>query len=144
MKKMIAAVLAAVQLMAAGSVLAQDQKVTVRLDGTELTLPAEPFIENDRTLVPLRGLFEAVGANVLWDKDTQSIFISKSMDGEMKAIVMQVGNADVFVGEEKKTLEVAPKIVGESTFVPLRFIIDELGETVDWNPETYTVDITTD
>lgn len=85
-----------------------------------------------RTLVPLRGIFEAVGANVLWDQDTKSIFISKNMDGGMKAIVMQVGNTDVFVGEEKKAIDVAPKIIGESTFVPLRFVIDELGEAVAW------------
>lgn len=48
MKKIIVAVLAAVQVLAASSVLAQAQKVTIRLDGTELTLPAEPFIENDQ------------------------------------------------------------------------------------------------
>lgn len=143
MKKIVAAVLAAVQLMVASGVLAQNQKVTVRLNGTELSLPVEPFIDNDRTLVPLRGVFESVGANVLWDQDTQSIFISKNMDDGMKAIVMQIGNADVFVGEEKKTLDTAPKIVGDSTFVPLRFVIDELGETVEWDQNTYTVDITT-
>ena len=143
MKRIVAVVLAAVQLAASGSVLAQNQKVTVRLNGTELSLPAEPFIENDRTLVPLRGVFESVGANVLWDQDTQSIFISKNMDDGMKAIVMQIGNADVFVGEEKRTLDTAPQIVGDSTFVPLRFVIDELGETVEWDQNTYTVDITT-
>lgn len=108
MKKGIAAALAAVQILAAGSALAASQ-VTVRLDGAELALPAEAFIANDRTLVPLRGVFESVGASVLWDAETQSIFISKDVDGQMKAIVMQVGNTDIFVGEEKKTMDVAPR-----------------------------------
>ena len=144
MKKKIAAILAGVQLLCAGSALAAGtQPVTIRLNGTQLTLPAEAFIENDRTLVPLRGVFEAVGASVMWEPETKSIFISKNIDGNMQAIIMQIGYTDVFVGEEKKSLDVAPKLVGDYTYVPLRFVIDELGEQVDWNGETYTVDITT-
>lgn len=144
MKKKIAAILAAVQLLCAGSVLAEgQQKVTIRLNGQELSLPTEAFIANDRTLVPLRGVFEAVDASVLWEPDTKSIFISKEINGEMRTIIMQIGYTDVFVGEEQKTIDVAPQIVNDYTYVPLRFVIDELGEQVDWDGATYTVDITT-
>lgn len=143
MKKIIAMLIAAIQILAAGSALAQGPAVTVRLDGVELELPVGAFIEDNRTMVPLRGVFEAVGAEVAWDQDTKSIFISKIEGDTMRTISMQIGYTDVFVNTDKTTLDVAPRIVNNYTYVPLRFVIDALGETVEWDQDTYTVDILT-
>lgn len=105
------------------------------LDGRELTFEVQPVVENDRTLVPLRGILEPVGATIGWDDKTQTV--TATLNGtEVKAVI---GDSNALVNGEAVALEVAPRIVGDRTLIPLRFFAESLGFAVKWDGETRTV-----
>lgn len=147
-KKLISA-LSAAAIMTAGasSVFAADD-VTVKLNGKDINFDVAPIIENGRTLVPLRAIFEALGAQVYWD-DTNKTVISAMGDVNC---VFQIGNANMFVSTTTnaktetvaKTLDVPAKIVEDRTLIPLRAVSEAYSCTVDWDGNTRTVTITSD
>lgn len=142
MKKTIS--LLAVSSLAFGGISAYAAKnVTVRLDGEKMTFNVEPFIDNGRTLVPMRAMFEAVGAFVTWNDESRTVIVAQEKDNVPRFITLQIDNTSAFVNSEKKELDVPPKIVNDTTFVPLRFVMNELGAEVSWDSATYTVDIKT-
>ncbi len=96
-------------------------------------LEAAPFIKDGRTMVPLRFIAEAFGANVEWIPETKGINISLELASAVHTIGLQVGNPTAIVDGEVVTLDVAPVIVNGRTFVPLRFVAEAFGATVDWN-----------
>ena len=142
MKKVIAGILAALCIASSGAAYAADT-VTIRVNGQELALEEPAFIENDRTLVPLRGVFEAVEAQVMWDQDSKTVVVTQSQDDALAVIVVQIDSKTAFVGETKKELDVPAMLINDTTYVPLRFILEELGNSVVWDQETKTVDIET-
>ena len=94
------------------------------------------------TLIPLRGLLEEMGAEVSWDDKTQEITVSK---GKLK-ITLQIRNKLVRVnsplhGNITYTLYSAPRIQDSRTFVPVRFLSEQLGYNVSWDGETQTITI---
>ena len=92
---------------------------------------APPFIKNGTTMVPLRAITESFSLQVNWDSATRSIHLSRN-DIDIKLII------DETLGEvngEKMNLPVAPLIVKDRTFVPLRFIGEQLKKSVEWEPE---------
>ncbi len=97
------------------------------IDGTDNT--NAPYIKNERTLVPIRFISEAFGSYVKWDEAAQSVTIN----GTGAEIQMTIGSTDYTVNGEKKTMETAPEITKERTFVPLRMIAEALGLKVNWN-----------
>lgn len=140
MKKIVALLLIVVTAAFGVSALAKNE-VTVNFKGEKMGFDVSPFIENDATLMPVRAIFEASGASVNWDSETKTVLIIDSKNDEQKFIILQIGNTDAFVDGEKKSLSVAPKIVGDRTFVPLRFIMETLGYEVLWDGNTRTVNI---
>lgn len=105
-------------------------------------IDSPPFIENGSTMIPLRGLFELMGADITWNGDDQSITVT---DRDLK-IELQVENKLVYVtdpehGEVKLTLSSAPKIVSDRAFIPLRFVSEKLGYNVLWDGETRQITI---
>ena len=90
--------------------------------------------ENDRTLVPVRFIAEAFGAEVEWIPDTQTVRITMP---DKSYISMVIGDADYIVGSsgesEQKEMDTAPVIREERTLVPLRAIAESIGKTVYWN-----------
>ncbi len=103
----------------------------VNVDNEAVIYDTAPVIRNDRTLVPIRIVTETLGGKVDWNGVTKEVTLH--IDG--KEIKMTVG----------KTLEkygVAPVIIDGRTFVPVRFVADELGATVAWDNATKTVTIT--
>ena len=92
---------------------------------------AAPVIRSDRTLVPIRFITESLGGAAAWNGATKEVTLT--IDG--REIKLTIG----------KTLEkygVAPVIIGERTYVPVRFVADELGATTAWDDATKTVTIT--
>ena len=142
MKKIIAAVLAALT-MCSVSAFAANNEPKVFLDDTEMTFDVNPFIENDRTLVPMRAIFEAVGAVVEWDGDNKTVHAVREKNGETSVVSLQIGTASAFVNSEKTELDVPAQIKDDRTFVPLRFVVEALGEKVEWDGASYSVKITT-
>lgn len=88
-----------------------------------------PVVVNDRTLVPIRAVIEAMGGAVHWEQDTQNIIIAL---GE-NVIMLTIGNRTAYVNSEAKTLDTPPAILNDRTLLPIRFISESLGYQVDWN-----------
>lgn len=113
--------------------------IQVVLNGAALTFDTSPTIENDTTLVPFRGIFEALGMEVTWDEATQTVSAWK--DGV--TLTLTIGSAEADKNGEKIGLLAAPVLSKEGrTLVPVRFIAESLGLTVTWDEATRTVNIT--
>ena len=142
MKKLLCS-LSALVLSLTSAVSAFAATPTVYVDGEKLVTDVEPFIEEDRTMVPMRAIFEAVGASVTWDQDTQTVISIKNDEATQNVVVLQIGNTSAFVNSESVALDVPAKVINDRTFVPLRFVMESLDANVDWNPDTFTVTVTT-
>jgi len=57
-------------------------------------------------------------------------------------VVLQIGNTSAFVNSESVALDVPAKVINDRTFVPLRFVMESLNANVDWDPDTFTVTVT--
>ena len=143
MKKFITMLIAAATIFTASAAIAADNEPTVYLNGEQMTFDVNPFIENDRTLVPMRAIFEAVGASVTWDEEDRTVHAIREKNDELTLVSLQIDSATAFVNSEAKELDVPAKIVNDRTVVPLRFVVESLGEQVDWDADNYTVKITT-
>lgn len=142
MKKIISIVLA-VSILLSMIVVAfaeNTDKVTVTLDGAEIIFPdAQPFVDSrDRTLVPIRFVSEAMGAQVDWENDTQTVVIQKEKDN----IRYTIGQPIAYLNGEMLVFDSFGILKEDRTFVPLRFIAEMLSCDVDWQQETQTVVIT--
>jgi len=105
-------------------------------------LYAPPIILNDRTLVPLRAIAEAFNAQVNWNPDTKQVTV-KIGD---KTILLTIGNPKASVNGQlvyidPQNPQVVPIISNSRTMVPLRFIAETMGATVEWGPADKTIDI---
>jgi hypothetical protein len=85
-------------------------------------------MENDRTLLPLRHVSEALGAEVGWNAETKKVSIK---DGA-NTIELAIGDTVAKVNGKDVTLDVAPKIINDYTYVPVRFVGESLGCKVGW------------
>jgi hypothetical protein len=113
--------------------------VTVTIDGKVQTFDQPPVLYHDFTLVPLRGIFETLGAKVGWDQTTQKVTADK---GDIH-IELQVAKNLVYKNGLPIQMSVPAQIINGRTMVPLRFISEALGAKVDWVNDTHTVVITT-
>jgi GH25 family lysozyme M1 (1,4-beta-N-acetylmuramidase) len=98
---------------------------------------SKPIIKNGRTLLPIRTLIESLGGQVLWDAKEQKVTIT--LNGH--SIVLWIGKTTALVDGSKTTLDVAPTIITGRTYLPLRFISENLGASVNWDDKTQTVTI---
>lgn len=116
------------------------QDIVVTLNGTPLQFSTAPVVQNGYTLVPMRLIFESLGANVVWDKDSKTITATKN--GQI--ITLTIDSLTANKNGTSFTMPVAPKIINGSTYVPLRFISESLDATVEWDNKTKTASIYTD
>lgn len=112
----------------------------VILDGHTLSFDVPPTIENGRTLVPLRAIFEALGTQIYWDAPTQTVMARK--ESANTVISLTIGNKYAYVNNNLVQLDVPAKIIKSRTMVPLRFVSEALGAKVDWDGVTQTINIT--
>lgn len=97
-----------------------------------------PFIEGDRTYLPLRFIGEAFGATVNWNPDNQEITVNL---GET-VVIMNIGQTVYTVNGESKEMDVAPFIKEDRTFVPVRYIGEALDKAVYWDAALKLVIVT--
>ncbi len=117
--------------------LAQDS-IHIVVNGTALALDQMPVMESDRVLVPMRGIFEALGAQVGWDDASQTV---TGTLGD-KTVVLSIGDVSATVNGSAVTLDVPARLVNDRTMVPVRFISESLGAQVDWDDASQTVTVT--
>lgn len=139
-KRAIAVLLCLVMsLLSISYVALAEEPIKVLLNGTELSFDQPPILENDRTLVPMRGIFEALGATVEWEESTQTITSTK----DDITIIMQIGKHSFTKNGQEITLDVPPKVVNDRTLVPVRAIAESFEAAVGWDGATSTVTIST-
>lgn len=109
----------------------------VTSNGAQHQLLAAPYVKSNRTLVPLRFISEHLGADVKWNGSERSVTVT--VDG--KTLVLHEGSQVIQVNGARHTIEAAPEIKQGTTFVPLRFISEQLGATVEWNQTQQRVTI---
>ena len=93
------------------------------------------FISNSRTYVPLRFISETLGFDVIYDQTTRNIRIT----GNGQEIGMNVRSKNLEVNGVKKTMDVAPILYKDSTYVPIRYVGESLNKPVSWNPNDRAV-----
>jgi hypothetical protein len=103
--------------------------ITVYLDGVELFFESEPMMINERTMVPLRKIFETLELAVDWDDSTRTVAVS----GGGKTLRLTIGNRTAYVDGVGIRLDAAPFIQDDITFVPLRFVSENSGAAVEWD-----------
>ena len=113
--------------------------VLVVVDGSEIAFPdVQPMITgNDRVIVPLRTVFEKLGARVAWRETVNAVTVDK---GTMH-IELGIGDRTVTVNYETKRTDQGVKMVRGRLMVPIRFISETLGARVEWDRDTRTVHI---
>lgn len=113
--------------------------ISILLDNKKLELDANPTIINGRTLVPMRILFESLGATIEWDDVTKTVTAKKGVT----TIKLSIGKSVAYVTVGNVTsnvkLDAEPCIQNERTLVPVRFVSESLGLNVDWVDSTRTV-----
>ncbi len=112
------------------TIILQIGSTAVIVDDQAIINDVAPVIRNDRTLVPIRVITEALGGQVAWNEAAKEVTLT--ING--KEIKMTIGKALEKYG-------VAPVIIGGRTFVPVRFVADELGAVTTWDDATKTVTI---
>jgi len=113
--------------------------VTLELNGKTLTgLDVPPTIIDGRTYLPYRAILTALGAEVEWDEGSKTAVAVK--DGI--TIKAKIGETYMDVGGQKLTMDVPNRIVDGRTMIPVRYIAQALGSSVQWDAKTRTVKMT--
>lgn len=108
--------------------------IYIKFSGRYLGFETPPVIEDGSTLVPIRFLFEQMGATVDWEQGTQTATISQ---GD-KTITFTIDNTTAAVNGAPATMTVPARLINGKTMVPLRFLSENLGYTVDWDADSRT------
>ena len=108
-------------------------------NGVVSSIDAAPMIQDNRTFVPFRALAEAFGATVDFEATTNTV--TAKLDGT--TVTLTIGSSVMTVGDEAKTLDVAPFISGDRTMVPVRAVAEAFGFNVEAtsNPDGTTADV---
>lgn len=112
--------------------------IVVILDGKKIEFDQPPIIINGRTLVPVRAIFEALGATVEWKAETETV-IAKRLNTRVS---LSIGNSIMTKNSKDIVLDVAPQLLNGRTLVPARAIAEAFECKVDWDNDTQTVLIT--
>lgn len=109
----------------------------VTVNGVRTIGDVSPIIENGRMLVPLRQVFEKMGATVAWDDGLKTATCTLNDT----IVTVTLNKAEATIGNESFTLDAAPKLINGRILVPVRFIAEGLGATVTWREKTKTAEI---
>ena len=145
MKKLVALLICFVMVFSVGGAFADGEVVDVIIDGEVMEFDVPARIYAQRTMVPMRAIFEKLGAEVVWVEGDQLIFAVK----DTIAITMKIDQGfftveDVFNNESRRVeLDVLPFIMDGRTLVPARAVAESFNCQVDWDEANWQVIITT-
>ncbi|MBQ7793264.1 MAG: copper amine oxidase N-terminal domain-containing protein [Clostridia bacterium] len=148
-RKLICTLLSVLMLSGSLTALAADD-ITVSVDRRTIHFEDQaPVIINDRVLVPVRGVFEALGARVLWNAEERKVTVFSK--DNLSRIVLYIDSTDFkqvifksLLNYEVKdfTSEVAPQIINDRTMIPLYLVADYMSNEAVWNGEDRSVTVT--
>lgn len=109
--------------------------IAVVFNGTEIGFDSDPFIEEGRTMVPVRGIAYLLGAETAWDPATKTVTFTR--DGT--TIKLVIGQKSAFMNTVELPLDAPAMIQNGRTMVPLRFVAEAFDAKVSWEKSTRTV-----
>ena len=115
-------------------------RVDLYLDGQPLAMDVPPEVRDGRTMVPIRAVAEALGADVDWDQGTGRITLTRAGS----TVVMTLDSAEAQVDGQSVEMDVAPYALNGRTLIPARYAAEFFGQTVTWDGETHRADILED
>ncbi|MGO0122914.1 copper amine oxidase N-terminal domain-containing protein [Desulfothermobacter acidiphilus] len=104
--------------------------VAVIYGDREIGFDVPPFIEDGRTMVPVRAIAEALGLEVHYEKASGMVTITNKSNN--RTVIFWIGQKQYQAGAQQGEMDVAAKIVADRTFIPLRYLGQALGQKVDW------------
>jgi hypothetical protein len=120
-------------------VLQKWDTIKVDVNEDELIFDQPPLLINNRTMVPLRKIFEAFGAAINWDQATSTVTATK----DQVVVKLTIGSNVGYVNDKEVSLDAAAVVVNSRTLVPVRFIGSSFGANVTWDDITKSVVIKT-
>lgn len=116
-------------------------QITIFLDGSILQSDTPPYVKakENVTMVPLRIISESLGAHVTWSSTAKSATIQK----EEHELILVMGSKTARVDGNDIALDVSVENINGRTMVPLRFVSEQLGLGVEWNPAVKTITLST-
>ena len=141
MKKSIGLIVIFIMIFSASSAFAEvDNDVSVRIDDALIKSNDNNYIVNDRVFVLARDVAESLGAIVEWQQETKEVTIR--LDNQIISFNIDSFTADV--NDEIKVMDAMPFLKNERTYVPIRFLSENLGFSVQWDGINRIVDISSD
>lgn len=114
-------------------------QIQVLIDSKPQQYSPPPMMMNGSVMVPMRGIFESLGAKVNWNSKTEQV---TAMRGRSE-VMLKVGDRNAMVNGRQMMLESAPHMYQNAVFVPLRFVSESLGANVKWDASAHRVMIAT-
>lgn len=116
-------------------VSAKSNEITVYLEGIEVDFDVKPQTVNNRTMVPLRAIFEAMGADVTWQESTKTVISVK----DNTRVKMTLNSTTEYIDGVAYEMDVPPVIVDGRMLVPARYVAEAFGYYVNWDQQTKSV-----
>lgn len=136
LKKILCGVLSATMLITSAVIpVMAENDIRVNLNDKTLSFDVLPQIINERTMVPLRAIFEALGASVDWNQETKTIISTKGNT----TIKLTINSNIMYVNDNPITLDTPACVIDDRTLVPVRAISEAFDCYVSWNGEQQTV-----
>lgn len=139
MQVALAAVAAAIALLAVAAhpAGAAERPIQLEVEGQPVATDVPPLLAEGRTLVPLRWVAESLGAQVSWDGALKQVTVVSRRE----TVVLVIGQPEALVNGQPVVLDVPARIVQGRTLIPLRFVAEALGATVEWDGASRTVKV---
>lgn len=111
----------------------------IEIDGKVMVVPEDlgkAFVENSRTFIPVKAFADYFGLETEWNGKTKTVTLDKN-------IQLIIGDKNIKTEKDTVKMDVAPQIIKDRTYIPIRFVSEVLGYEVDWDKDTNTVIIKT-
>ena len=112
--------------------------ISLTINNKSIDMPVNPVNESDTTLVPLRVITENMGATLNFDNTSKTINLKK----DDNIISLTIGSKNATVNDSPMTLSLEPKLINNTTMVPIRFISENFECIVNWISEKQLIEIT--
>jgi len=138
-KRLVGLVTATALLVSAAPALgAEAQPLSLYVNGRELYLPQVPILKENRVLVPMRAYLESLGAEVGWEPPD---LVTATLGD--RTVRLRIGEQSATVNGRSVALDVPAQLIADRTYVPLRFLSEGLGATVEYHGDTFAVTVET-
>lgn len=112
-------------------VCAKEKEIIVLYNGNKIDYTTPPVMVDNRVLVPMRMTFKAFNRYIIWDEKTQTIKTEESY-GQAN-IELQIGNKTLKKNDKIVKMDVAPQLINDTTYIPLRAVSEAFDADIKWN-----------